>query len=249
MIDEIKLLLNTGYKIKDISKKLNIGTSMVKKYCALINLYSSTEGKLSSKSQKTLYSLGLKAIALTSIKTRYKDLDCILSNINPNITRNELTIIVDAVKETRTNIDRDFILNIQSSKNNTNNTLIKLAMKYLYFKNYTCCSYYKIDNFEIDVIGYNIKNDKVVIIQTMRKDQIIKSIDLITNYCDELYVLTNDPNLSVPDGIGILFINKLSSSKNIKVIKKSYSYNRSININNLLFNISRNNTKKFLFKY
>lgn len=249
MIDEIKNLLDKGYKTKDIAKNLNMSISMIKKYKALINLYSSTENKLSKKSQKTLYDLELKAIVLLSIKDRYTDLDCILSNIGPDITRRELMIIVDAVKETRSNIDKNFILNIHYSKNNKNKKLINLATKYFYFKNYSCCSSYKLNDFEIDVIGYNIENDKVVIIETLRKNQEINSLSELTKYCDELYILTDIPDLMIKEDVGILYIDKLNSSKNIRLIKKSSSFNRTLDIKKLLFDISYINSKKFLFKY
>ncbi|RHW36000.1 DNA repair protein MmcB-related protein [Neobacillus notoginsengisoli] len=98
--------LNTGVKVKEVPKLYGISLDQAKRLSRLLNLFNQSLGKISLEAHEKLKQLGTKALVLYPL-TKQKDwdgLNDILYSISPNITRDELTLLVPALMQKRETI-------------------------------------------------------------------------------------------------------------------------------------------------
>lgn len=179
---------------------------------------------------------------IKEIKERKEQLNKKIRELNKKIKEIEKANIYDymAVLEAKNELAEKDIIN--------HNRVSILAMEWLKSNGYITDIEYSHNNYRFDVIGVNLENNEVVIIETKvdigdyKQDK--KKYNYL-NYCDEMYMITdnwnieylikNDNNEIFADDVGIL----IAEGNRIRVIRESNIIlgKEKLNVNEVAQNI------------
>lgn len=168
---------------------------------------------------------------------------------------------IEKIKDDFKNISKESIKNYFKQREMTNHIIERDILthtkiqeggsKWLFNNDYIVAIEVKKDNYQFDVIGYNKKNEIIILeakasISDLRIDS---KINNYMNYCDKLYLISNKDSVCehgldlLDKRIGIIRLNK--SYGFYKILREATTLNNGNK--DLIFDINKKNCKYFLF--